>query len=121
MQLFMKEAFKNIFQDKIIFWSFLISVVLFVAIAIYIVIIYPQIPPVLPMYNRMSWGYSRLGGKITLFIPLGITLLFFIINTFAAAGLYNKVVLISRMISTISFTLVLCSSIYLLKLMQLIL
>lgn len=121
MPLFMKEAFKNIFQDKIIFWSFIICIGLLIAIAIYIAVIYPQIPPVLPLYNRMAWGYSRLGGKFALLIPLGITMLFFIVNTFAAALIYNKAVLLSRMISTISFVLILCSSVYILKIMQLIL
>lgn len=121
MLLFMKETFKKTFQDKIIFWTFLISLAIFLALAIYIVIIYSQIPPILPIYNRMPWGYSRLGIKPELFIPLGITMIFFISNTIAATLLYNKLVLISRMISTISFSIILCTSIYIVKITQLIL
>ncbi|HSW98018.1 MAG TPA: hypothetical protein VLF89_09400 [Candidatus Saccharimonadales bacterium] len=117
----MKKAFKTIAQDKIILWGFLISLVLLISVVIYIVIIYPQLPPILPIYNRLSWGYSRLGTKAELFIPFGLTLIFCTINLFIAAAVYNKVVLISRMIGAISFTLALCASIYILKIMQLIL
>lgn len=117
----MKDDFKNIFQDKIILWSFLISVLLLIAIGIYIVTMYSQIPPVLPLYNHMAWGYSRLGRKVELFIPIGMSLLFFICNTITSALLYKKNVLISRMISTISFIIILFTNVYILKIMQLML
>lgn len=117
----MKKAFNTIAQDKMILWGFSLCLFVLVVVAIYIIIVYPQLPPVLPIYNRLAWGYSRLGTKLELFIPFGLTLLFCVINLFLAAAVYNKVVLISRMIAAISFTLVLCTSIYLLKIMQLIL
>jgi hypothetical protein len=117
----MNDAFKTIFKDKIILWTTLLSLFLLIAVAIYIAIVYPQLPPILPLFNRMSWGYSRLGDKILLLIPLSITILFCTINLFATALVYNRVVLISRMISAISFTLVLCTSIYIVKIIQLVL
>ena len=117
----MKKAFKTISQDKMILWGFSLSLLILIAVAIYIVIVYPQLPPVLPIYNRLAWGYSRLGNKPELSIPFGLAILFCTINLFIAAAVYNKVVLISRMIAAISFTLALCTSIYILKIMQLIL
>ncbi|HSW87902.1 MAG TPA: hypothetical protein VLG12_01945 [Candidatus Saccharimonadales bacterium] len=117
----MKKAFKTIVQDRIILWGFVISLLLLIAVAIYIVVVYPQLPPILPIYNRLSWGYSRLGVKAEIFIPFGLAVVFCTINLFIAAAVYNKVVLISRMIGAISFTLALCTSIYILKIMQLIL
>lgn len=121
MLLFMKKAFKTILQDKIIFWSFLISLLLLISVGIYIAIVYSQIPPLLPIFNRLSWGYSRLGTKVELFIPFGITFLFCIVNLFITAAVYNRVVLVGRMVGAISFTIALCTSIYILKIMQLIL
>lgn len=117
----MKKAFKPIIQDKIIFWSFLVSVLLLLSVGIYIAIVYSQIPPLLPIFNRLSWGYSRLGTKIELFIPFGIAFLFCVINLFITLAVYNKAVIIGRMVGAISFTIALCTSIYILKIMQLIL
>src|SRR5258708_1767914 len=115
MQPFMKENFKTIFKDKIILWTSILSIILLGVMAVYIAIVYSQLPPILPLFNRMSWGYSRLGIKIAIFIPFGIALLFCALNLLAIAAIYNKVVLISRMISATSFTLVLCTSIYIVK------
>lgn len=97
------------------------SLFLLISVAIYIAIVYPQLPPILPIFNRMSWGYSRIGDRISIIIPLGIALLFCCINISIAASVYNKVVLISRMLSATSFTLVLCASIYIVKIIQLVL
>ena len=117
----MKEAFKKIFKDNIILWGFLTSLVLLVGVTLYIVLLYPQLPPALLVYNRLSWGYSRLGGILELCIPLGITIAFCVINVFVAATVYNKVVLLSRMVSAISFVIALCTSIYIVNIMHIIL
>lgn len=117
----MNAAFKEIFRDKIIFWSFLISFLLLLTMVMYVVIIYPKLPPFLPLYNRLPWGYSRLGGKLELFIPFGIGVFFLILNLFIASTVYSKIVLLARMISAVSFTLVLCTCIYLFNIIQLVL
>src|SRR5579871_3682324 len=100
----MKETFKHIFQDKIILWSVCLSLLLLVALILYIIIYYPQLPPILPLYNRMPWGYSRLGSKPEFFVPLGISLAFIFINFFAISKMYNKNVFVSRIIGVVSFT-----------------
>lgn len=117
----MKSAFRTIFKDKIIIWSTLLSLVLLVSIAVYIAVVYQQLPPILPLYNRMAWGYSRLGSKPEILIPFGITLLLGCVNIYISALVYNKAVLVGRMIGATTFMITLCTSIYIVKIIQLVL
>jgi len=117
----MNETYKTLFKDKIIFWTLLLELLLFIGVVIYSISIYKQLPPILPVYNRLSWGYGRLGEKNALFIPFILAILFCTINFFTTAVIYKRVVLLSRLISLISFTLTLCMSIYIFKIAQLVL
>lgn len=116
----MKETFNQLIEDKITFWGFLLSFILFLAVSIYILINLSQLPPLLPLYNRMPWGYTRLGGKFEIFIPLGIFFIFYIINIITASIVYKKAILLSRMISAVTFTISLSICIYVIEIIQLV-
>src|SRR5438270_10524662 len=99
MQQFMNATFKQLIEDKITFWSFLLSLILLLAASIYIFINLSRLPPLLPLYNRMPWGYTRLGEKFEIFIPVSILIIFYIVNIISASIVYKKAILLSRMIS----------------------
>lgn len=116
----MNATFKQLIEDRITFWSFLLSLILFFATSIYIIVNFSKLPPLLPLYNRMPWGYTRLGGKFEIFIPLSIVIIFYIINVLSAFIVYQKAVLLGRMISAVTFAIALCTCIYIIEIIQLV-
>lgn len=121
MQLFMNTPFKTLFADKIFFISFWTSVA-FYGIAILIVAFaYPHFPPFLPIYNKLAWGYARLGRTYEILIPLTIPLLFSGINIFLAKYLYEKIPLLARFLFLVTLLTALFTFIFILKLTLIIL
>ena len=102
MLQFMKEFFRDIFQDKIIISAFYINIFFIIAAIIYILISYGKLPPFVPIFNQLPWGEQRLGSTFTIFIPVLITLLLLAINIFISAVIYKKIPLISRMFAAVS-------------------
>ena len=94
----MKKFFKFIREDKIIYWGFLLSCLFLFGSFALIAVFYTQLPPFLPLYNKMPWGYDRIGKKIELFIYLALALVFFIINFTATFHTYKKAALLARLI-----------------------
>jgi hypothetical protein len=92
----MKKFFKYLKQDKITYWTFLLSSLFILASLLGIIIFYKTLPPFLPLYNKMPWGYSRIGRKEEIFIYIGIAILFFFTNFFIAFHLYKKIALLAR-------------------------
>src|SRR5689334_22462248 len=95
----MNAAFKQLQADKIIRVGMGISLGLMLIHALYVAIHFLSLPPVLPLYNQMPWGETRLGSKFELFIPLAITICFFGFNYFLLAKLYSAMPLVSRILS----------------------
>lgn len=116
----MNATFKQLTQDKITFWSFLLSFILFLTASIYILINLSKMPPLLPLYNRMPWGYTRLGGKFEIFIPVSLLIIFYIVNIISASIVYKKAILLSRIISAVTFAIALCTCIYIIEIIQLV-
>lgn len=117
----MKESFKQVTSDKIIRWgmglaSFLIAVEIFLPGLFYF-----SLPPFIPVFNQMPWGETRLGTKITIFIPVGTTLLFFFINFIFMSYLYTRIPLVSRILSITTLLIALLSLIYTIRTLNLIL
>ena len=98
----MKEFFKDIFRDKIITSAFYINFFFIIAAIVYILISYGKLPPFVPIFNQLPWGEQRLGSAFTIFIPVLITLLLFVINIFISSVIYKKIPLISRMFAAVS-------------------
>ncbi len=98
----MKEFFKDIKGDKTIISAFFINSFFIIITIVYILFFYGKLPPFIPIFNQLPWGEQRLGSTFTIFIPVGVSLLIFIINIFTSTLIYKKIPLISRMLVAIS-------------------
>jgi len=117
----MNVSFKKILQDKITLWNFSSSLILLLGSVLYTGVVFFHLPPILPIYNRMPWGYARLGTRIEIFIPIGIACTFFLCNLYLTSVLYNKLPLVARLISIITFILSLCTCIFIIKIINIVL
>ena len=121
MPLFMSTSFKILFADKICLVSFWVSITLYVLALLIILIAYRNFPPFLPIYNKLAWGYSRLGNTYEIAIPVGIPLGFSLLNTFLAKYMYARTPLLARFLFLVSFLIALFAFIFILKLTLIIL
>lgn len=117
----MKEIIKHIKADKIIRWGISISGILLCVEIGYILLFFFSLPPYIPLYNQMPWGESRLGTRMEIFLPVVITLAFFILNFALLTGLYEKLPLVSRMLSITTLLITLLSVIFVVRTLLLIL
>lgn len=117
----MKTSFKELLKDKINLVSFWASVVFFLATCIIALIAYPHLPPYIPLYNKLAWGYARLGHTYEIVIPITLTLLLSISNILLARYLYEKYTLLARFLFLITCLISLFSCIFILKLTLIIL
>lgn len=117
----MKESFKQVRSDKLIKWGLGIASFLIVAEVFLPLLFYFSLPPFIPIFNQMPWGETRLGAKIEIFIPVGITVIFFIFNFVFLSYLYMKIPLVSRILSVTTLLISLLSIIYTIRTLHLIL
>jgi hypothetical protein len=80
-----------------------------------------KLPPFIPLFNQLPWGMERLSEKIGIFLPLSLSWCFFIINSIIAAIIYEKMPLMSRIISVTSFLIALLTFIFIARTIQLVL
>jgi len=95
----MKKLLSKIKNDKIILWACIASVLLILLNAFYVAISYLSLPPFVPLFNQMPWGEARLGTKEQIFMPIAIVMVITIGNFLLASLLYEKIPLISRILS----------------------
>ena len=98
----MKEFFKDIVRDKTMTSAFFINTFFIIATVVYVLFSYGKLPPFIPIFNQLPWGEERLGTTLTIFIPVGVSLLIFAINIFISTSTYKKNPLLSRMLAAIS-------------------
>jgi hypothetical protein len=106
----MKKFFKYIKADRLLFWSFVISIILLLVSMILIGIFFSHLPPFLPLFNSLPWGYMRVGPKIAFFLPVLIAWLLVLINSILCSILYEKVVLLARFIG--GTTIAICGIVF---------
>lgn len=116
----MKEAINLLFSDKIIRIGVTISLVILFIILVIVLIYYRNLPPVIPIYNQMPWGESRLGSKLELFFPLLLTVFFFVLNLLFALYGYRRMPLVSRTLTITGLLLVIITFIFTFRTIQLI-
>lgn len=115
----MNETFKVALADKIAKWCLILSSGILVVELMYIGFFYFSLPPVLPIYNQLPWGEQRLGSKIEIFLPFGLTLIFFVFNFILLSRLHDKLPLLSRMLSITTFLIAILSFIFIVRTLQL--
>lgn len=99
----MSALYKFIQADRILFWSFLVSLVCIVLSLILILFSLQKLPDLIPLYNQLPWGPARLGKKLELFIPFILDLAIFVANVFLSKKFHEKIPLLSRMLAVTSF------------------
>lgn len=117
----MNAVYKQIFADKITRIAMTLSLVLILMHISYLGFYYLSLPPLVPLYNQMPWGEARLGSKFEVLIPITITFIFFIFNTFFLTKLYSAMPLVSRMISITTMLVSLLAFIFIVRTLQLVL
>lgn len=94
----MKEKFSLLFADHFVRISLLLSIIFIIPLIVLIIATYPNLPPLIPFYNSMPWGESRLAiSKIVILLPL-LLLIILTVNIFQSLFVYKKYTLIARII-----------------------
>jgi hypothetical protein len=117
----MKKIFKYVKSDKIIRLSMSISLALLLVETIYVGLFFMQLPQYLPLFNQMPWGEERLGSRLEIFLPIVVTLLFLIFNFFLLNKLYERMPLMSRILSITTILITALSVIFTIQTLQIIL
>ena len=116
----MKRLFNFLPSDQIIIWGFSISIVPLIVSLIAVGIFFNFLPPFVPIYNKMPWGYARVGTKIELFIPIGIGIFFYFANLVLSSFFYKKIVLLGRFFSAVTFAVSLTTLIFVIQIILLV-
>jgi len=78
----MRKYFRNLKEDKLLLRLFIGSFLLIIITIVYIAVFYTKLPPLLPVFNQLAWGETRLGETWAIFIPSIVVLAILIINIF---------------------------------------
>ena len=117
----MNTVFKYIRSDKILFFACIGTLFFLLASAVLSGILYPHLPPFMPLFNQMPWGVARLGAKDQIFIPTFIGFVILFSNGFLASIIYEKTPLIARMLCMTALLLSLFIFLFTIRSIQIIL
>lgn len=115
----MKNLIKKIKIDKIIKLGTYLSLALIFLHTVIIGVFYLSLPPYIPLYNQMPWGNDQIASKIEILIPISINIAFFIFNLFLALKIYEKMPLLSRILSITTLLLCVLSIIFIIRIISL--
>jgi hypothetical protein len=116
----MKNYINLALSDKLIKRLLVISLVLIILTALFAILNYRKLPPLIPIFNQLPWGIDRLSNTWGIFIPILFSLLIFIFNFFAAGIVYNESPLLSRMLAITTFIATLLSLLFVFRTITLI-
>jgi hypothetical protein len=116
----MSGKISQIFSDKIIRLSSIFTIALLLALTALSVYYFFKLPPFIPLYNQLPWGVERLSESIGIFLPLAISVGFFVINLIVSSKTYEKMPLLSRILSITSLLISLLTFIFIARTVQLV-
>ena len=116
----MNEVSSLVKADKIIRWGMTFSLALLFLQLVLLGIFFFQLPPLIPLFNQLPWGDVRLGISYEIFLPLVITIVFFLFNYFLLRKLYITMPLVSRIVGITTLLASLLSFIFIIRTLQLI-
>ncbi|SRR6266568_7345236 len=117
----MSEVSNLVKADKIVRWGMTFSFSLLILQAILLGVFILKLPPLVPLFNQLPWGDSRLGASYEIFLPLVITAVFFLFNYFLIKKLYITMPLVSRIIGITTLLSAILSFIFVIRTLELIL
>lgn len=117
----MNVRISTLFSDKIVKQSSIITVLILLVLTGASVFFYFRLPPFIPLYNQLPWGFDRLSDKIGIFIPVVMAFGFSFLNILISAFIYEKMPLIARIVQASSFLIALLTLIFIARTIQLVL
>lgn len=111
----MKELFRGIKSDKILFRSSVFSLVIILLSLLNLVLYYKSLPPFIPLFNQMPWGEERIIQTVWIFIIPSIALAFLVINMVFANFIYKRIPLMARLFSITSFLISLLALLFIIR------
>lgn len=112
----MKGFFKLLRRDSVLVWSFWATLVCVVLMIAAILVSYTNLPPFVPLYNHMPWGFARLGRVYELFILPILILILCATNTTLGLRLLGKNTLLARFLFLTMVSLAVFTFIFIMRL-----
>lgn len=117
----MKDIINIIVADRITRIATIVSWGMVIFAVGYIALIYPGLPPYIPLFNQLGWGDPRLTARVMIILPPLVTLGLIFLNTLIAAWLYRPTPLLSRMTTITSLLVSALMLIFVIRVTQLVL
>lgn len=117
----MSVYFNELLSDKIVRQSVFASLLVLVLTFLYISILYNRLPPYIPVFNQLPWGFGRIADKITIFLPPLLAMVLFVGNMVFSQITYSRMPLVARMISITTFFICVITCIFVIRTTLLIL
>lgn len=117
----MKELFRGIKSDKILFRSSIFSLVIILLSLLNLALYYKSLPPFIPLFNQMPWGEERITQTVLIFIIPFIAFAFLVINIIFANFIYKRIPLIARLFSITSFLISLLALLFVVRTIHVVL
>jgi hypothetical protein len=111
----MKKLINNIKADKLAFRGFIISLLLTFLTILYILLNYSNLPPLIPVFNQLPWGNSRLVSINGIFIPVIIFIIILIFNILFTSIVYSKNPLIARIVAAVTLILAMMNLLFIIR------
>lgn len=116
----MKKYFDYVRRDRLIFRLFSTSFILLLITAIFTLITYSKLPPLLPIFNQLPWGPDRLSSTLGIFIPSFLVLIISLINFVLCGFSYSNSPLLSRIFAFTTFLISLLNFLFITRTILLI-
>lgn len=114
----MQKIIKQIYADKISGWSLSINLFLLMVNLVVIAFFYHLLPTYIPLYNKRSWGYERLGNTYEIFLPVFLMLACVFINTILGLKMQQKIPLLARFLFVTSCGASIFTTFFILKIIS---
>ncbi|MBI2031504.1 MAG: hypothetical protein HYT08_02705 [Candidatus Levybacteria bacterium] len=116
----MKEFFNDIKNDRVFIGGFSLAFVLILLSTIYVLLSYTKIPPYIPLFNQLPWGYDRLGTRLMIFLPIALAFTTAIGNIIFSSIIYRKTQIVSRMLAATGLIVAFLSFLFIVRTIQLV-
>lgn len=116
----MKKYFKYIKEDRLIFRLFSASFMFIALTLVFSLINFPNLPPLIPIFNQLPWGADRLSETSGIFIPIIIVFIISVLNISLSGYIHSKSPLLSRIFAVTSFLITLLNFLFITRTILLI-
>lgn len=113
----MNDSIKTILSDKGSRYALLAAIFILLFEVGLVILRFTALPPLLPLFNSLSWGDQRLAVREIIFLIPFLLLVIGMVNIILASKAYRKHALLSRMLS---YNVLLCSLLSVIALIQIL-